>query len=217
MTAAFFGKLAYLYIFTKILFYDGDKHYLYTDDLRSQLIELFAHEYNVDPTAFGKLFERFYFHSFQKNKCLLVVAMEGKTVAGFQSFFTGLIFIKEKGVGAHTRTHTLVAADSTPENSENEILTSKKIIEDKLDISVDSFCSINDTLLSVGKKEKTLIEKNYSFHFTTLPGYNREKKDAHFIKRRNVECFWPSGAFYYALGRSDLKRWEKKITLYENL
>jgi hypothetical protein len=59
----------------------------YTDDLRSQVIDLFAQEYGVDRASFGNLFEQFYLHSFQKNKCLLVVAMDGNTVAGFQSFF----------------------------------------------------------------------------------------------------------------------------------
>ncbi len=59
----------------------------YTDALRPQVIKLFAAEYGLEPDAFNRLFERFYFHPFQKNKCLLVVAMDGDTVAGFQSFF----------------------------------------------------------------------------------------------------------------------------------
>jgi hypothetical protein len=59
----------------------------YKDTLRSQVITLFVNEYGVDATEFNALFERFYFHPFQKNKCLLIVAMDGETVAGFQSFF----------------------------------------------------------------------------------------------------------------------------------
>lgn len=59
----------------------------YTDNLRAQVIELFVNEYGVDRAEFHQLFERFYFHPYQQNKCLLVVAMDGGTVAGFQSFF----------------------------------------------------------------------------------------------------------------------------------
>lgn len=120
-------------------------------------------------------------------------------------------------IGAHTLTHTLVAESSSAENSEREITGCGNILEKKLGVNPDSFCSINDTLVSTGKKEKALIEKNYSFHFTTLPGFNALHKNPLFIKRRNVECYWPNGAFYFALGKSDLKRWEKKIALYESL
>jgi hypothetical protein len=59
----------------------------YTDNLRSQVIDLFVQEYGVNKKEFNTLFERFYFHPFQKNKCLLIVALDGGTVAGFQSFF----------------------------------------------------------------------------------------------------------------------------------
>lgn len=59
----------------------------YTDDLRAQVIDLFVREYGVEAQAFNRLFEKFYFHPFQKDKCLLVVALDGATVAGFQSFF----------------------------------------------------------------------------------------------------------------------------------
>lgn len=59
----------------------------YKDCHKEQVIKLFAAEYGLDPVSFGVLFERFYLHPFQKNKCLLIVALDGETVAGFQSFF----------------------------------------------------------------------------------------------------------------------------------
>lgn len=80
----------------------------YTDDLRSQVIALFAAEYGVDPAAFNQLFERFYFHPFQKNKCLLVVAMDGKTVAGFQSFFYWPYFFEGKKYNSFQSGNSLV-------------------------------------------------------------------------------------------------------------
>jgi hypothetical protein len=120
-------------------------------------------------------------------------------------------------VGAHTLTHTLVANGSSLDNSQKEIIACRSEVENKLSVLVDSFCSINDTLLSVGSKEKKMIEENYRYHFTTLPGYNSIETDRLFIKRRNVECFWPTGAFYYSLGKSDLKRWEDRISQYADL
>ena len=59
----------------------------YNDSMQKQVIDLFAAEYKVEPLAFTVLFEKFYLSAFQKNKCLLVVALDGETVAGFQSFF----------------------------------------------------------------------------------------------------------------------------------
>lgn len=124
---------------------------------------------------------------------------------------------KGHGIGAHTYTHTLVASQSSTENSVKEIVDCKTLLESRLQIKIRSFCSINNTLESIGSKEKKLIEENYSYHFTTLPGYNAGNKDKLFIKRRNVECFWTSGSFYYALGKSDLSRWEEKIKKYNSL
>ncbi len=120
-------------------------------------------------------------------------------------------------VGAHTLSHTLVAKNSSAHNSEKEIVACKKEIEKEMNLALPYFCSINNTLESTGKKEKELIEKNYSFHFTTLPGYNGKDKNRLFIKRRNIECFWPAGSFYFALGKTDLKRWEEKIKQYTSL
>ncbi len=59
----------------------------YKEAMEPQVIKLFEQQYKVDPFRFGTLFKNFYFHPFQKNKCLLVVALDGDVVAGFQSFF----------------------------------------------------------------------------------------------------------------------------------
>jgi len=120
-------------------------------------------------------------------------------------------------VGAHTQSHTLVANTSDINNSEIEIAGCKKVIEKELEISVDSFCSINNTTLSIGKKEKELINKNYKYHFTTFPGLNNENKDPQLIKRRNVESFWLMGAVYFAIGIKDLKRWQDRIKQFSQL
>jgi peptidoglycan/xylan/chitin deacetylase (PgdA/CDA1 family) len=120
-------------------------------------------------------------------------------------------------IGSHSQTHTMLGGRLSEEQAKNEIIGSKNYLESKTGVRINSFCSINDTLLSVGKLEKRLIHGNYDFHFTTLPGYNSINKSRLFIKRRNVECFWPDGAIYFAIGKSDLGRWSKKIEAYNRI
>jgi peptidoglycan/xylan/chitin deacetylase (PgdA/CDA1 family) len=124
---------------------------------------------------------------------------------------------KGHAIGSHTYTHTLIAQQSDMSNSEFEIVNSKHYLMNKLGISIQSFCSINNSLLSVHAKEKKLISENYRYHFTTLPGLNVEGKNPLFIKRRNIESHWLKGAVYYALGKSDLPRWKNRIMQYENI
>ncbi len=120
-------------------------------------------------------------------------------------------------IGSHTYTHTLLAATSNNANSLVEIKNSKLYFENRTGSNINSFCSINNTLLSVGKLEKKMIAENYMFHFTTLPGYNGGNKNPLFIKRRNIECYWLAGAVYFALGKWDLFRWRGLIEKYEKL
>jgi peptidoglycan/xylan/chitin deacetylase (PgdA/CDA1 family) len=120
-------------------------------------------------------------------------------------------------IGSHTYTHTLIAETSDSSNSEKEIVESQQYLETNTTKQINSFCSINNTLHSVGKKEKELIEKNYAFHFTTLPGYNFIQKNPLYIKRRNIESYWLQGAVYFAIGKTDLKRWLARVKQYSEL
>ena len=124
---------------------------------------------------------------------------------------------KGHSVGSHTYTHTLVSKNSTFENSNYEIVKSKLIIEKHIHSHLNSFCSINNTLESVGETELSLIKKYYQFHFTTIPGPNFSDSDPYFIKRVNIESFWLSGAVKYALGKWNLKRWKTKGELFLEL
>jgi peptidoglycan/xylan/chitin deacetylase (PgdA/CDA1 family) len=129
-----------------------------------------------------------------------------------------LRFLKKEGhyIGSHTLSHTLDRYSTNDGKSFKEISESKALIEERLLQKVDAYCSINNTLQSTGKYEKELIEQNYRFHFTTLPGSNRDK-DPLFIKRRNVEVYWLKGAVRYALGQWDLRRWQNKIKAFRDL
>jgi peptidoglycan/xylan/chitin deacetylase (PgdA/CDA1 family) len=127
--------------------------------------------------------------------------------------------LEKKGnlTGSHTFSHTLMSGESDLKNSEKEITLSKNVIEKELQKKIEAFCSINNTLLSVGETEKKLIKQHYRFHFTTLPGSNARINDPLFISRRNVEVYWPTGAFYYSLGNWDTERWNSKVEQYRKI
>jgi len=59
----------------------------YNDTMQDQVISMFENEYKLNRQYFNTLFNDFYFHPFQKDKSILIVALDGDTVAGFQSFF----------------------------------------------------------------------------------------------------------------------------------
>jgi len=118
-------------------------------------------------------------------------------------------------IAAHTYTHSLVAAKSNEEKSRREVVEVKNYLRTIGIERVSSFCSINNSLESVGPREKKLIAENYQYHFTTLPGNNALDANPLFIKRMNVEVHWLKGAMQYALGSWDLKRWKARIQQYE--
>lgn len=119
-------------------------------------------------------------------------------------------------IGSHTYSHTLVK-NSSDEVGQKEIAESKHLIEKNLHLKIDSYCSINNTLLSTGSSEKKIIHSNYKFHFTTFPGLNSKNRNPLFIKRRNIECFWLLGTIKFALGNWDLRRWKAGIETFDKL
>lgn len=130
------------------------------------------------------------------------------------------MIMKGHRIGSHTKSHNLISEKSSNTQSEQQIIDSKEIIEEQLknlNIHLDAFCSINNTSESVGKKEMQLIQQTYKYHFTTFPGPNFPTSSKLLIKRANIESFWLMGAVKYALGKWDLKRWEKRVKGFEAL
>ena len=122
---------------------------------------------------------------------------------------------KNHTIGCHTYNHTMVKDVLNKQDLEMEIIKSKEMIEDKIGLKINSFCSINNTLLTIGRKEQQLIEQNYNFHFTTFGG-NNATLNSFLIKRINVESHWLQGALKFALSSFELNRWAKKIQLFKN-
>lgn len=116
-------------------------------------------------------------------------------------------------IGCHTYSHTITSKEENMEVLHKEIIEAKEIIESHVSKKVNSFCSINNTLLSVNAQAKQMIEKNYDFHFTTFGGINQPINSKR-IERINVESHWLLGAVKFALSRLETKRWKEKIETY---
>ncbi len=119
-------------------------------------------------------------------------------------------------IGCHTYTHSLTACEKSPNALKHEILDSKNEIEGRLGKSIHSFCSINNTLLSVNNEAKQLIDTNYDLHFTTFGGINQPLLQKQ-IQRINVESHWLMGAVKFALSKFETNRWKTKIEEYNRL
>jgi GNAT superfamily N-acetyltransferase len=80
----------------------------YEDWMKPQIVELFNREYGIKDGSFETLFNQFYEHSFQKEKCIRIVSLDGKIVAGFQSFFYWPISMNGKLVLTYQSGNSLV-------------------------------------------------------------------------------------------------------------
>jgi peptidoglycan/xylan/chitin deacetylase (PgdA/CDA1 family) len=120
-------------------------------------------------------------------------------------------------IESHSLTHVMCAEDENEVRQNEEIVISRAIIENKLNIQIDSFCAPNDSLKSVNSDSLLLIKQNYTYFYSTFPGSNSLDKDPMFIKRSNVECFWPLGAVKFALGNFERKRWKEQRVRFSNM
>jgi len=108
-------------------------------------------------------------------------------------------------IGSHSMSHLLSSKDDESKLY-LELVQSKEEIENKLGISINTFCSPNNTSLSVSEKARKLISEHYAYHFTTFHGSNPRKGSNQAIKRINIEAFWGLGTVKFALGQIQKKR-----------
>lgn len=66
---------------------DGIRIGYYEDWMFDQIIDMFVAEYGVDPGQQREFFRRFYEAAFQRSHGIRLVATDGETVCGFQSYF----------------------------------------------------------------------------------------------------------------------------------
>jgi hypothetical protein len=220
LNAFYSGKLGNNGPFLLLTFDDGIKNNMYAAALLNEL-RLQAYFFIV-PNFINTPVEnqKNYFTSCIRPDINLHIDSEP---ADFQSLTweeVETLIVQGHSIGSHTSSHTLVATTASFEKSILEIKSSRERILiqlDKLSPEIDSFCSINNTLESVGEKEIKLIKEQYKYHFTTIPGVNFPSSNPLYIKRCNIESHWLNGAVKYALGKWDLKRWKKVDETYLNL
>lgn len=113
-------------------------------------------------------------------------------------------------IGCHSMSHQLKSGMKESE-LEEELLFSKQVIEQQLQVKVEHFASPNNSLLSTDTFSCSMIEQHYLLHHTTIPGTNKESgKPASVVFRRNVEVHWKMGSIAYGMGHWDLKRWQSR-------
>jgi len=83
----------------------------YEDWMRPQVVALFDLEYATGAAQFDTLFGQFYEQEFQRTNCIRIVALDGKRVAGFQSFFYWPVVIGGKEVKSYQSGNSLVHPD----------------------------------------------------------------------------------------------------------
>ena len=97
--------------------------------MHDQIINLFVTQYNVTFNDFAKKFKDFYFHPFQKGKAIMLVALDGKEVAGFQSFFYWPICLGPKKFNVYQSGNSIVNPKYRGQRLFNKLLEQITIAE----------------------------------------------------------------------------------------
>ena len=119
------------------------------------------------------------------------------------------LLINGHSIGSHSYSHTMSSGDDSKKN-ENEIINSRIFLEDQFGVPVNAFCAPFDSLISTGREQMNLIKQHYQFFHSTFPGSNRDQQDPFFIRRVNIECWWPMDVLKFALSGFEWKRWKEK-------
>ena len=83
----------------------------YEDWMRPQVVALFDMEYATGSEQFDALFGHFYEQEFQATRCIRIVALDDKRVAGFQSFFYWPVVMGGKELQSYQSGNSLVHPD----------------------------------------------------------------------------------------------------------
>lgn len=83
----------------------------YKEWMKPQVANLFEKEYAINKSAFEVFFSKFYEHEYQKNKSILIVALDNKKIIGFQSFFYWPYSLGGKEFSSYQSGNSLVHPD----------------------------------------------------------------------------------------------------------
>ncbi len=118
-------------------------------------------------------------------------------------------------IGSHSFSHTMNRDDDVIK-SVNEIQKSREFLENRFHTTIENFCAPFNSLLSTNKDQMNLIRKHYRFFHSTFPGSNKISPDPFFIRRVNLECWWPADVINFALSGFEWKRWNDKREQFRN-
>src|SRR5438876_877685 len=79
--------------------------------MKDQVAALFELEYAIPEKEFSKFMMRLYDHEFQSKKSIKIVAVDGKKVVGFQSFFYWPYSFNNKTFNSYQSGNSLVHPD----------------------------------------------------------------------------------------------------------
>jgi GNAT superfamily N-acetyltransferase len=109
---------------------------LYEEWMKPQIARLFSVQYGIKEEDFSELIGNFYEHPFQKDKCIRIVALEGKAVIGFQSFFYWPYLLNGMVVNSYQSGNSLVHEHHRGKGIFQKLLNYVDEHKDKLAIDV---------------------------------------------------------------------------------
>jgi peptidoglycan/xylan/chitin deacetylase (PgdA/CDA1 family) len=107
---------------------------------------------------------------------------------------------KKHVIGCHSKTHHRMVASTTKNKLQSEIIESKRILEEKLGHSVDTFCWVGGEELSYSSQGAlTIREAKYKYSFMTNCMPITIHTNPLQLQRNNVETSWSINLVKFAL------------------
>jgi len=81
---------------------------LYEPWMREQLVQMVCGEYHLEKELYGSFIQKFYEHTYQREKSLRIVALDGQKVIGFQTFFYWPFLLDGKLINSYQSGNSIV-------------------------------------------------------------------------------------------------------------
>jgi len=118
-------------------------------------------------------------------------------------------------VGSHTMNHARLSKIISPKELEREIIGSVDMIEDKLQVKIDTFAYPFGNVESINERAYSIIKKRYKYCFTGIRGNNADSVNPYITWRDAIDLSWPSDYSEFVLkGGLDWYYWFKKRKLF---
>jgi len=119
---------------------------------------------------------------------------------------------KNHVIGSHTKSHKRMEASTTETQIHQEIVLSKKILEEKLGHQIEIFCWVGgeeESYSDVGARAIREAKYKYSFMTNCMP--IKTDTNPHQLQRNNVETSWSINLVKFAVsGVMDLLYFPKR-------